>query len=152
MIECMTDNRNRTVSEVRHVLTKYGGNLGQTNSVARMFKAKGIIRVEKDKMAEDQLMEVVLEAGAEDMFLDGEEFEITTPPDAFESVRTALEKCNVATVSAELTKVPETTTPLQGDNASRVMKMLEALDDLDDTQHVYSNFDISDDEMENLSK
>lgn len=150
MIECMTDNRNRTVSEVRHVLTKYGGNLGTTNSVARMFKSTGLIRVAKDAMAEDQLMEVVLEAGAEDMELDGEEFEILTPPDSFENVKSAIEKFNITPVSAELTKLPETTVPVQGENASRIMKMMEALDDLDDTQQVYANFDISEDEMEKM--
>jgi YebC/PmpR family DNA-binding regulatory protein len=150
MIECMTDNRNRTVSEVRHALTKYGGNLGQTNSVARMFKSTGMIRVAKDAMAEDQLMEVVLEAGAEDMKLDGDEFEILTPTDAFEDVKSAIEKFNITPVTAELTKLPETTVPVQGDSASRIIKMMDALDDLDDTQHVYSNFDISDEEMEKL--
>jgi YebC/PmpR family DNA-binding regulatory protein len=152
MIECMTDNRNRTVSEVRHALTKYGGNLGQTNSVARMFKLIGMIRVSKDAMVEDQLMEVVLEAGADDMKLDGDEFEIVTPTDTFENVKSAIEKFNITPVSAELTKIPETTVPVQGDSASRIMKMMDALDDLDDTQHVYANFDISDEEMENLSK
>lgn len=152
MIECMTDNRNRTVSEVRHALTKYGGNLGQTNSVARMFKSTGMIRVAKDAMAEDQLMEVVLEAGAEDMQLDGDEFEILTPPDAFENVKAAIEKFNITPVVAELTKLPETTVQVSGDSAARIMKMMDALDDLDDTQHAYSNFDISDEEMENLSK
>ena len=85
LIECMTDNRNRTVAEVRHVLTKHGGNLGQTNSVSWMFKSKGIIRVPKAAMAEDALMEMVLEAGAEDMALEGDEYEITTAPEAFEA-------------------------------------------------------------------
>lgn len=150
MIECMTDNRNRTVSEVRHVLTKYGGNLGTTNSVARMFKSTGLIRVAKDAMAEDQLMEIVLEAGAEDMELDGEEYEILTPPDSFENVKTAIEKFNITPASAELTKLPETTVPVQGENASRIMKMMEALDDLDDTQQVYANFDISEADMEKM--
>ncbi len=151
MIECMTDNRNRTVAEVRHVLTKYGGNLGQTNSVAWMFKSKGIIRVPKDSMAEDALMEVVLEAGAEDMSLDGDEFEIITPPDAFDQVREALEKFNVKPVSAELTKIPENSVKVDGENSSRVLKLMEAIDDLDDTQHVYANFDISDEDMEKLN-
>jgi YebC/PmpR family DNA-binding regulatory protein len=146
----MTDNRNRTVSEVRHVLTKYGGNLGTTNSVARMFKSTGLIRVAKDAMAEDQLMEIVLEAGAEDMEMDGEDNEILTPPDSFENVKTAIEKFNITPASAELTKLPETTVPVQGENASRIMKMMEALDDLDDTQQVYANFDISEADMEKM--
>lgn len=151
MIECMTDNRNRTVAEVRHVLTKYGGNLGQSNSVSWMFKFKGIIRVPKDSMAEDELMEVVLEAGAEDMSLDGEEFEVVTSPDTFDSVREALEKFNIKPVSAELTKIPENSVKVEGDNSSRILKLMEAIDDLDDTQHVYANFDISDEDMEKLN-
>ena len=151
MIECMTDNRNRTVAEVRHVLTKYGGNLGQTNSVSWMFKSKGIIRVAKDSMAEDELMEVVLEAGAEDMSLDGEEYEIITTPDKFDPVREALEKFNIKPLSAELTKILENSVKVEGDNASRILKLMEAIDDLDDTQHVYANFDISDEDMEKLN-
>lgn len=152
MIECMTDNRNRTVSEVRHALTKHGGNLGQSNSVAWMFKSKGIIRVAKDAMTEDALMEVVLEAGAEDMSLDGEEFEIVTAMEAFEDVRAALEKVNITPVSAELTKIADNPVKVEGENASKVIRLMEALDDLDDTQHVYANFDISDSDLESLEK
>ena len=148
MIECLTDNRNRTVAEVRHVLTKHGGNLGQSNSVAWMFKSKGIIRIQKESMAEDQLLEVALEAGAEDMQLDGEEFEITTTPETFEEVRTALEKVNIQPISAELSKVAENTVKVEGENAGKVMRLIEALDDCDDTQHVFANFDISNEDME----
>ena len=148
IIECMTDNRNRTVAEVRHVLSKHGGNIGQTNSVAWMFKSKGIIRVPKGSMDEDTLMEIVLEAGADDMVLDGGEFEITTSPETFEDVRAALEKAAVSTVSAELSKIPENSVTVDADNAPKVLKLMDALDDLDDTQHVYSNFDISDEAME----
>ena len=150
MIECMTDNRNRTVSEVRHALTKHGGNLGQSNSVSWMFKSKGLIRVPKDCMAEDALMEVVLEAGAEDMSLDGEEFEIATPPETFEDVKNALEKVNVTMTSAELSKIPENTVKVEGENIPKILKLMDALDDLDDTQHVYANFDISEADMEQL--
>lgn len=152
MIETMTDNRNRTVSEVRHALTKHGGNLGQSNSVAWMFKSRGIIRVTKDAMAEDSLMEVVLEAGADDMSLDGEEFEILTAPERFEDVRAALEKVNINPTSAEVTKVPENPVKVEGENVSKVIRLMEALDDLDDTQHVYANFDISDSDLEQLEK
>ncbi|NLE00752.1 MAG: YebC/PmpR family DNA-binding transcriptional regulator [Fibrobacter sp.] len=150
IIECMTDNRNRTVAEVRHVLTKFGGNLGQSNSVAWMFKSKGVIRVPKDCMAEDALMEVVLEAGAEDMSLDGDEYEILTPTESFETVREALEKFNIKPASAELSKIPENTVKVEGENSAKLLKLMDALDDLDDTQHVYANFDISDEDMENL--
>lgn len=152
MIDCMTDNRNRTVAEVRHALTKHGGNLGQANSVAWMFTTRGIIRVAKDAMAEEQLMEVVLEAGADDMALDGEEFEVTTSPEAFEDVRGALEKMNVTPVSAEVTKVAENPVKVEGENVGKVIRLVDALDDLDDAQHVYANFDISDEEMEKLQE
>jgi YebC/PmpR family DNA-binding regulatory protein len=152
MIECMTDNRNRTVAEVRHALTKHGGNLGQNNSVAWMFKSKGIIRVAGDCMAEDALMELVLDAGAEDMQLDGDEFEITTTPETFEAVRTALEKVNVQAASAELSKVADNPVKVEGENVAKVMRLLEALDDLDDTQHVYANYDISNEDMEKFAE
>jgi YebC/PmpR family DNA-binding regulatory protein len=152
MIECMTDNRNRTVSEVRHALTKHGGNLGQTNSVARMFKSKGIIEVAKEAMAEDALMEVALEAGAEDMQVYKETYEISTTPESFEDVRAALEKVNIQPVSAEITKVAETPVRVDGENVSKVMRLMEALDELDDTQHVYANYDISDEDMEKYSE
>jgi YebC/PmpR family DNA-binding regulatory protein len=152
LIECMTDNRNRTVAEVRHLLTKHGGNLGQTNSVARMFKSKGVIIVPKAAMSEDALMELVLEAGAEDMTLEGEEYEITTGFESFEAVRQALEKAKVTPTSAEITKIAEIPLPVEGDNASRIIKLMDALDELDDTQHVYCNFDISDEQMAKLGK
>jgi YebC/PmpR family DNA-binding regulatory protein len=152
LIECMTDNRNRTVAEVRHVLTKYGGNLGQTNSVARMFKSKGVIMVPKAAMPEDALMELVLEAGAEDMALQGDEYEITTSFESFETVRHALEKAKVAPASAEISKVAEIPMPVEGDTASKIVRLMEALDELDDTQHVYSNFDISDEQLAKLGK
>jgi YebC/PmpR family DNA-binding regulatory protein len=148
MIDCLSDNRNRTVAEVRHALTKHGGNLGQANSVAWMFKLKGIIRVPKGAMSEEALMEVVLEAGAEDMKLDGDEYEVATAPEAFEDVRTALEKVNVQPASAEVTKLPENPVKVEGENVAKVIRLMEVLDDLDDTQHVYANFDISDEDME----
>lgn len=152
MIECMTDNRNRTVAEVRHVLTKHGGNLGQNNSVSWMFKLKGLIRVPKDSMSEDALMEIILEAGADDMALDGDEFEIKTAPEAFENVKTTLEKANVKFSSAELSKIPENTMKVEGENIGKTLRLMEALDDLDDTQHVYANFDISDEDMEQFKE
>ncbi len=118
------------------------------NSVSYMFKPKGLIRVAKAAMEEDALMEVVLEAGAEDMAQDGEEFEITTSQDTFEAVRTALEKVGITPMSAEQTKVPETTVRLEGDSAFKVLRLIEELDELDDTQHVYNNLDISDEDAE----
>ena len=152
LIECMSDNRNRTVAEVRHVLTKHGGNLGQTNSVAWMFKSKGIILVPKEGITEDQLMEIALEAGADDLASDGDEFEITTSPESFETVKQALEKVNIKPSSAEITKIGENPVHLEGDNASKVIKLVEALDELDDTQHVFANFDVSAETMASLEK
>jgi transcriptional/translational regulatory protein YebC/TACO1 len=117
-----------------------------------MFKSKGIIRVPKDAMAEDPLMEIVLEAGADDMALDGEEYEITTAPDVFDAVRQALEKAKVTPASAEVTKVGENPVNCDASTASRIMKLVEALDELDDTQHVYANFDVSEAVMAELAK
>jgi len=148
LVECMTDNRNRTVSEVRHGLTKAGGNLGAANSVSWMFKAKGIIVVPKSAMPEDPLMELVLEVGGDDMSVEGDEYEITTPLEAFENVRAALEKASITPDSAELSKIPENTVHLDGDGAFKILRLMEELDGLDDTQHVYSNLDISDEDAE----
>jgi YebC/PmpR family DNA-binding regulatory protein len=150
LVESMTDNRNRTVAEVRHVFTKAGGNLGATNSVNWMFKAKGVIRVEKGRTEEETLMEVVLEAGAEDMVLDGDAFEITTEPSTFEEVRAALDKVGIKPESAELTKIPENTVKVDGETARKLLKLVEGLDELDDTQRVFSNFDVGDEDLEAL--
>ncbi|MDG5814886.1 YebC/PmpR family DNA-binding transcriptional regulator [Chitinispirillales bacterium ANBcel5] len=150
MIESMTDNRNRTVAEVRHALSKHGGNLGQSNSVAWMFKSKGVIRVAKDQKPEDELMEIALEAGAEDMALDGDEFEISTDPESFESVREALTNVGIEPASAEVTKIAENPVKVEGDTAVKVLKLIDILDELDDTQNVYAAFDIDDEEMDKL--
>jgi YebC/PmpR family DNA-binding regulatory protein len=152
IIECVTDNRTRAVAEVRHALTKHGGNLGQTNSVAWMFKSKGVIRIPKTAMAEDALMELALDAGAEDMIVDGEEYEITTQFEGFEPVRHALEKAGVVPASAELNKIADTTVQVDEEVGAKVLRLLDALDELDDTQHVYANFDMSDEVMEKLKK
>ncbi|GBU21638.1 hypothetical protein R80B4_01538 [Fibrobacteres bacterium R8-0-B4] len=146
LIEAVTDNRNRTVSEVRHLLTKYGGNLGQTNSVARMFKSIGIIAVDKESVGEDKLMELALEAGADDMSADGGEYEITTSADAFDAVREAIVAAKIEPTSAEITKIVDNPVNLDANAAVKVMKLVEALDELDDTQHVYAGFDVSDEE------
>jgi YebC/PmpR family DNA-binding regulatory protein len=143
LIEVVTDSRNRIVAEVRHLLTKFGGNLGQTNSVAYLFKAKGVITIAKDAMGEDELMELVLEAGADDFAAEGEEYEISTSVDAFDTVREALVNAKLEPTSAEITKVVDNPVMLTEENASRVMKMVDALDELDDAQHVYAGFDLS---------
>jgi YebC/PmpR family DNA-binding regulatory protein len=152
LIDCMSDNRNRSISEVRHAMTKAGGNLAAVNSVAWMFKAKGIIRVPKSAMDEDSLMETVLNAGADDLSSDDEEYEISTPVESFVDVQAAIEKIGVKPSSAELTKVPENTVRLEGDQAIKVLRLLDELDELDDAQKVHSNLDVSDEVMEKYSK
>ncbi len=147
LVESMTDNRNRTVAEVRHALTKAGGNLGATNSVNWMFSSKGIIRVEKGVVDEEKLMEIALEAGADDMTVDEDGFEIQTEPSAFEDVRLAIEKAGIAMESAEVNKIPENTVKVSGEDAFKVLRLMETLDELDDTQNVYANFDISDEDV-----
>jgi YebC/PmpR family DNA-binding regulatory protein len=152
LVECMSDNRNRTVSEVRHAMTMGGGNLAAVNSVSWMFKAQGSILVDKSAKDEDTLMEVVLNAGADDMSSDGDEFEITTSIEAFENVRAALEKVGVTPASAELTKVPDNMVKLDGDKAIKVLRLIDELDELDDVQHVYSNLDVSEEVLEKYAK
>ncbi|MFP4416798.1 MAG: YebC/PmpR family DNA-binding transcriptional regulator [Chitinivibrionales bacterium] len=147
MVESMTDNRNRTVAEVRHAFTKAGGNLGATNSVNWMFKSQGVIRVEKGAAEEEKLMEIALEAGADDMTVDDDGYEIQTAPAAFEDVRTAIENAGIAMESAEVSKIPENTIKVSGDDAFKVLRLMEALDELDDTQNVFANFDISDEDV-----
>jgi YebC/PmpR family DNA-binding regulatory protein len=148
VIESMTDNKNRTVAEVRHAITKAGGNLGATNSVRWMFNSKGIITVSKEGVDEEKLMEIALEAGAEDMKGEGEEFEISTEPAAFDDVRGALESSGITPASAEVAMVPENTVKVTGDDAFKVLRLMDTLDNLDDTQKVYGNFDISDEDIE----
>lgn len=148
VVECLTDNLNRTVGEVRHAFTKYGGSLGTTNSVLWMFVRKGIISVDKTAIGEDALMEAVLEAGADDMTVSEDVYEITTTPEAFEMVRTAVEGLKITPLSAEITKVPENMVMVEGDNVRKVLKIMQVLDDIDDVQNVFSNFDASDADME----
>ena len=147
VIECLTDNRNRTVSEVRHALSKAGGNLGATNSVRWMFHSKGIIVISKDSVDEEKLLELALDAGADDINDEGDVFEVITSPEAFETVKAAIEKEGITPVSTELTKVPENTVKVEGERTAKVLNLINAIDELDDTQNVYSNFDISDEDM-----
>ncbi len=141
MVEAMTDNRNRTAADVRHLFSKYGGNLGESGCVNWMFKQKGIFVVEQDGIDEEELMLMALDAGAEDFEAADDQFEITTHPDDFEKVQEALENNNIETVVARITMVPETTTSLADDEAAKMTKLLEALEDHDDIQEVYTNFD-----------
>jgi YebC/PmpR family DNA-binding regulatory protein len=151
LLQVLTDNKNRTVSEIRHFFTKYGGNLGSPNSVAWMFTKKGTITVDKGQTDEDQLMEIALDAGAEDVIMGDELFEIVTPPEDLDPVREALEKAGIAVASAEATMVPQNTVTLSGKEAEQTLKLLDALQEHDDVQSVSANFDIAQEEMERLS-
>jgi YebC/PmpR family DNA-binding regulatory protein len=151
LVMAMTDNRNRTVSELRHLFGRFGGNMGDSGCVAWIFARKGVLTVDKQAVDEERLMELALEAGADDVTDDGEAFTITTPPDAFEAVRTALEQAKIAATSAALAMVPSNTLELTGTQAEQTLKLVEELEDHDDVQEVASNFDIPQDELERLS-
>jgi YebC/PmpR family DNA-binding regulatory protein len=144
IIESVTDNRNRTVSEIRHLLERHNGKLGASNSVAWMFHRQGTISLGRSKYGEDALMEIVLEAGALDMRTEEETYEITTSPDGFIPVREALEAKGIVPDSAEIQLVPENTVKVEDKDAEQVLKLMELLEEHDDVQHVYANFDIDD--------
>jgi YebC/PmpR family DNA-binding regulatory protein len=150
-VQALTDNRNRTAQDVRHAFTRSGGNLGETGSTAWMFSRKGVILIEKDAAPdEDLLLELALEAGADDLRDSESTWEITTDPAAFGRVREAIEAGVIPMVSAELSMVPQTSIPVEGAQARAVLALLEALEDLDDVQNVYANFDISEEVMASL--
>ena len=142
MIDAMTDNKNRTVAEIRHIMSKNGGNLGANGCVAYMFHKKGIVMVEQESVDEDELMEIVLDAGAEDMASEEEQFVVTTEPANFEPVRVAIEDQGFPIASAELTMVPDNTVKVATKDAQKVLKLMDALENQDDVQNLYSNFDI----------
>ena len=151
IIDVLTDNRNRTVSEIRFMLSRVGGNLGESGCVAWMFKKRGVITVERGAADEDRLIEVALEAGADDVVSDSDSFQVMTPPDHLSMVRDALEKAQVPMVNAELTMIPENTVKLTGHQAEQVLKLMEDLEDHDDVQSVSANFDIDDEQMAQFS-
>ncbi len=148
LVETMTDNRNRIVAEIRHIFSKNGGNMGEAGSVAWMFDKKGYFVVEKAGKSEDELFDIVIEAGADDLQDEGDVFEIFTAPDAFEAVTDALKAAGVETQAAEISMIPQNYIALAGDDARKMMKLYDALDDNDDVQKVYANFDIDESEME----
>lgn len=148
LVETMTDNRNRTVAELRHIFSKNGGNLGEAGSVAWMFDKKGYIVVDKASKSEDELFEIAIEAGADDMQDEGEVFEIFTSPENFEAVNEAIKKAGIEPQAAEISMVPQNYISLTGNDAKQMMKLYDAIDDNDDVQKVYANFDIDESEME----
>ena len=145
LIEVLTDNKNRTVSEIRHMLGKHGGNMGENGSVAWMFHRQGTISVPTSAVDEETLMMIILDAGAEDLKTDDDMFQITTPPEMMDEVRAAIEKEKIAIESAVIEKVPQTYVAVEGNQAKQLVRLMEALDDHDDVQQVWSNFDIDDD-------
>ncbi len=142
MLDILTDNRNRTAADVRYLFSKYGGNLGQDGCVSWMFKQKAVFLVEKEVFGdEDELMEIVLDAGAEDMKAEDEIFEITAEPNAFDAIEQALAEKGIETASAEVTMVPDTTVGLAGKDAEKMQTLIDALEDNDDVQNVYTNYE-----------
>jgi YebC/PmpR family DNA-binding regulatory protein len=150
-VEVLTDNRNRTAQEVRHAFTRNGGNLGETGSTAFMFTRKGVVVVEKSMAPdEERLLEIVMEAGAEDLRDSESSWDIVSDPAAFKQVRDALEAAGVEVFSAEISMVPQTTIPVDDGEAKQVLNLIESLEDLDDVQNVYANFDIPEEVMASL--
>jgi len=148
LVEGTTDNRNRTVSEIRHIFTKHGGNLGGAGSVAYMFKPKGVIAIAAEKTTEDKLMEVALDAGADDIQSESQGFTVYCTPHDFEAVQAAIKKAGIEPDEAEIKKLAENNVALEGAKAQQLLKLVEALDDHDDVQSVWDNSDISEKEME----
>jgi len=151
LVMVATDNRNRTVSEIRHMFSKNGGNLGEQGSVAWMFERKSQIIVPLEKAGEDQLMSIVLDAGADDLRNEGDNWTVLSPPEAHEAVLQALTKAGIETSSAEIAMVPKNLMRIEGKNASGMLRLSEALEEHDDVQNVYSNFDVDEKELEAMA-
>ncbi|HEX7529603.1 MAG TPA: YebC/PmpR family DNA-binding transcriptional regulator [Pyrinomonadaceae bacterium] len=147
LIEAMTDNRNRTVAEIRHTFSKNGGNLGESGSVGWLFEKKGYIVIDKAARPEEELFDIAIEGGADDVRDDGENFEIITSPENFESVQSAIKSAGIEPQVAEVSMVPQTYIKLEGSNAQQMLRLMEAMEDHDDVQKVYANFDIDEADM-----
>ena len=151
LVDVLTDNKNRTVAEIRHLFAKHGGNLGESGCVAWMFARKGVITLNTNQIDEDTLLELVLEAGGDDIKTEADVYEIVTAPEAFEDVRSALEQKELTLDVAEVTMMPQNTVPVEGKQAEQVLRLIEALDDQDDVRKAHANFDISDEVMAALA-
>jgi YebC/PmpR family DNA-binding regulatory protein len=151
MMEVLTDNKNRTVADVRHIFSKHNGSLGENGCVSWMFEKKGLIVIEKSGVDEDRLIEVALDAGALDVKDSGKEFEVTTDAANFEEVKKAIEEAGFKYTYSDITMVPQSTVRLTGKEAEQMLKLMEGLEDSEDVQKVYGNFDIAEEEMERLS-
>ncbi|MFI3272607.1 MAG: YebC/PmpR family DNA-binding transcriptional regulator [Pseudomonadota bacterium] len=151
IVETATDNKNRTVAEVRHLLTKHGGSMGESGCVGWMFDRKGLIVLDKDAATEEQLMDIALEAGADDVADEGETWEILTAVPDFITVREAIEAAGIAMQSAELTMIPQNTIEVEADAGRKLMRLVDVLEENEDVQNVYSNFELSDAAVAELS-
>jgi YebC/PmpR family DNA-binding regulatory protein len=151
LVMVMTDNRNRTVAEIRRLFAKHGGAMGESGCVAWMFQKKGVISVDKSQVDEERLMELALDAGADDVVEDDGSYQVTTAPDVFDAVKDALDKAKIGSASAAVGMVPQNTLSLTGTQAEQTLKLLDELEDHDDVQEVASNIDISQEELERLS-
>ena len=150
-VEVLTDNKNRTVGEVRHVLAKYGGNLGSSGCVGYLFEKKGLLSFESANLDADRLLESALDAGAEDVIESADSIDVVTTPANFEAVKSALEKAGFVVVEGAITMDPTSTVKIEGAEAERMLQLSDALEDLDDVQNVYANFDVSDEEMARIA-
>jgi YebC/PmpR family DNA-binding regulatory protein len=150
LVDCLTDNKNRTVAEVKHAFERNGGNLGEPGCVAWMFTKKGLIVIEKDRVDEEKLLDLALEAGAEDVNDEETEFEVITDPADFEAVREAVDAAHIPHTLAEISMIPQNTVKLEGKKVQQMLNLMQALEDNDDVSNVYANFDIPDEVMEAL--
>lgn len=151
LVEVMTDNKNRTVAEIRHIFSKHGGNLGENGCVSWIFSKKGSIVIDKKAIDEDALMELALEAGAEDVKSEGNEFEVITDPASFEPVKKVIDAQGIKHLEARIGMIPSNTVKLEAGKAEQMFKLMEKLEDNDDVQNVYANFDIDEEVMEKLA-
>ena len=151
LVEVATDNRNRTVSEIRHCFSRNGGNMGEAGSVGWMFRKLGSIIVSKEHASEDKLMEIVVEAGGEDLRDDGDSWEIICAPESFDAVLEAVKKAGIEVAHSEVSMLPQNYIKLEGKEAATMVRLMEALEDQEDVQHVYSNFDIDQHELEQVA-
>jgi len=150
LVDCLTDNKNRAVADIKHLFDRHGGTLGEPGCVTWIFEQKGLIVLNKDKVEEEQLLELVLEAGAEDVKEQENEFDVITDPHGFETVKKAIDDADLPYSFAEVTVIPKNTVQLEGKKAQQMLNLMQALEEVDDVNNVYANFDISDEIMEAL--
>jgi len=150
LVEALTDNKNRTSAEVRHLFTKHGGHLGEPNSVSWMFEKKGIVVIDQSETDEEKVLEIALDNGAEDVKSEGGVFEVLCSPESFETLRDKFKENNISYQLAEVSLYPKTTVKLEKENAVKVLKLVSALEDMDDVQRVSANFDISDEDLKSI--